>query len=489
MGLRKIRPVYVAVGVAVVAYVATSGAAALIPFAFGQDQLRFFFFPRAIPFEWMTTLGSPIYWLLFLLTIVVLPVVAIVTERGLGFATLSFPDELPLWIPLVLAGAMIAFCVFKLAQAGGLSASEAWDPRLCYEDKILRRVELFKLLGNRYYSFVYSSLPIVGCYLLARGLIGREMASIVAFVVVSSTILWLDVATIQKAPALLYVLVIGLTLMLCGFGLVRSAIVTVGVGGAIYLVLALNQFCTLETNSRDLRAIAMSLDLTRQADSLRPPFGAPELPGPVASARPPAAASSPSPSSPPSGELDGMVDKGIWLLRSAAFRMAVSFPYYVQIFADPAQRCGIVLPPLGGLVAPRPCYPSTKVFPVMYPEIKYTTGSQPAGVSLSGYAEAGPLYAVLATVIAGALIGLLSALARGTDPVSIALQVASCLYAYYVTQVPLTGTLVDGYGLLWLVAPIAAMCVMTWMAGIAFPIESPKHVRHSPQGNSPSPES
>ncbi|MDE2376685.1 hypothetical protein [Bradyrhizobium sp.] len=493
MRLRNIRPVYVAVGVAVVAYLATSGGAALIPFKFGQDQLRLFFFPRAIQFEWMTTLGRPIYWLLFLLTIVVLPVAAIVTEKGMGSVTLLFP-ELPLWIPLLLAGAMIAFCVFKLAQAGGLSASEAWDPRLCYEDKILRRVELFRLLGNRYYSFVYSSLPIIGCYLLARGLIGREMASIVAFIVVSSIILWLDVATIQKAPPLLYVLVIGLTLMLSGFGLVRSTIVTVGVGGAIYLVLALNQFCTAETNSRNLRAIAMSLDVARQATSLQPPLGAPELPGPVAPARSPAAASSPS--NPPSiqsdgtaaAERDGMIDKGIWLLRSAVFRMAVSFPYYVQIFADPAQRCGVVLPPLGSLVAPRPCYPGTKVFPVMYPEVKYTTGSQPAGVSLSGYAEAGPPYAVLATVIAGVFIGLLSAVARGTDPASVVLQVVCCLYAYYVTQVPLAGTLLDSYGLFWLVAPIAAMCVMKWMAGIALSIGGAGYVRHSPQGNSPSPD-
>ncbi|MET4202996.1 hypothetical protein [Bradyrhizobium sp. LA6.12] len=49
---------------------------------------------------------------------------------------------------------------------------------------------------------------------------------------------------------------------------------------------------------------------------------------------------------------------------------------------------------------------------------------------------------------------------------NIATQVAGCLYAYYVTQVPLTATLLDSYGLVWLMAPLAAMRALTWMISI-----------------------
>ncbi|WP_354114947.1 hypothetical protein [Bradyrhizobium sp. LA7.1] len=161
-----------------------------------------------------------------------------------------------------------------------------------------------------------------------------------------------------------------------------------------------------------------------------------------------------------------MLQKAIWIVRSGVFRMAVGIPYYVQIFSVPDQRCGIVRPTFSGLRAPQPCYPATKVFAVIYPAITYTMGSQPAGVSLSGYAEEGLFYAVLATVIAGSLIGLISVLARGNDPMSIAMQVAGCLYAYYVTQVPLTATLLNSYGLVWLIAPLAAMRALAWMTSI-----------------------
>ncbi|MBR0741389.1 hypothetical protein JQ581_31105 [Bradyrhizobium liaoningense] len=407
----------------------------------------------------MTTLGSPTYWLLFLLTLVVLPIAAIATEKVFASATFSFPDEVPLWIPLALAGAMIAFCIHKLAQAGGLSASEAWDQSLCYEDKILRRVELFELLGNKYYSFVYSSLPIVGCYLLARGLLRHEKVALGACATLSLMILWLDVATIQKAPALLYVLVLGLTLALSGFGLMRSAIVTIAAGGTIYLALALSQFCEAESSAQAKEIVSGSAPLAS-------PLGrSPTVPLPGPDSSTVLVSPSPGDGEPSESGFNGALKKAVWMVRSGVFRMAVGIPYYVQIFSDPGQRCGIVRPTLGGLLARQPCYPATKVFAVIYPAITYTKGSQPAGVSLSGYAEGGLVYAVIATAIAGSLIGLISALARGYDPMSIAMQVAGCLYAYYVTQVPLTATLLDSYGLVWLVAPLVAMRALAWMIG------------------------
>lgn len=464
----KTRPVHVAVGVAILAYVATSGSAAFFPFEFGQDQLRRFFFPQAVPIDWMTTLGSPAYWFLFLLTLVILPVTAIATERAVSSTAIALPEEIPLWIPLALAGAMIAFCIFRLGQAGGLTASQAWDRSLCYDEKILRRVELFKLLGNQYYSFVYSSLPIIGCYLLARGLLRRQVVCIVASGIVGLITIWLGIATMQKLPSIVYVLVIGLTLALCGFGWIRSATVTAGAAAALYLALALTQFCTAQPKAWEIRAPLAPEAVEQKADRL------PSLPG----LREPSAGVStvlprPAPSAaaavPAGEEGNGRLDQGIRILRAIGFRMAVGFPYYVQVFSDPRERCGIVLPSFGSLFEPQPCYPATKVFSVIYPSITYTLGSQPAGVSLSGYAEGGPLYAILATAIGGVLIGFISAHAKGRDPLSISLQVASCLYAYFLTQVPLIASLVDSYGLVWLLFPLFAMSAIVWMVRLISP--------------------
>ncbi|MGL9620802.1 hypothetical protein QRQ56_22570 [Bradyrhizobium sp. U531] len=464
MNFSGTRRVSLAVGVAVAAYIMTSGAAALIPFPVGQEQLGLLFFPEKVPYAWMTSLGSVTYWFLFLLTPVVVPIAAIATERAFSSAGISFSDEVPLWIPLALAGAMIAFCVYKLAQAGGLSASEAWNQSMCYEQKILRRVELFKLLGNKYYSFVYSSLPIVGCYLLARGLLKREKLSLGACAALSLVVLWLDVATIQKAPALLYVLVLGLTLALSGFGLVRTAIVTVAAGGTIYLALALSQFCVVPEPEKPVRPPAPLASPQIQPHSM--PLAGPDNSSTLGPQTSEPRSQSTSDGKSREREIHEVVRKATEILRASIFRMAVGIPYYVQIFSDPDQRCGIVRPVVRGILAPQPCYPATKVFAAIYPVITYTTGSQPAGVSLSGYAEGGLFYAVLATVIAGSLIGLISVLARGNDPMSIAMQVAACLYAYYVTQVPLTATLLDSYGLVWLIAPLVTIRALTWMTSI-----------------------
>src|SRR5258705_9393033 len=88
------------------------------------------------------------------------------------------------------------------------------------------RVELFELLGTRYYCFAYSSLPILGCYLLAQGIRQRDTLSLLGFAGVSAAILWFDVAMMMKAPAVIYIGTLGLTLGLSGFGVVRRSLVT-----------------------------------------------------------------------------------------------------------------------------------------------------------------------------------------------------------------------------------------------------------------------
>jgi hypothetical protein len=103
------------------------------------------------------------------------------------------------------------------------------------------------------------------------------------------------------------------------------------------------------------------------------------------------------------------------------------------------------------------CFGPIKVFSKMYPNVTYATGFQPAPISTSAYSEAGLWYALTATIASGLIIGVMSGFATRENPLSISITVVCCIYAYYASQTSLTGSLLDSYGLLWLLLPIAAM--------------------------------
>ncbi len=108
----------------------------------------------------------------------------------------------------------------------------------------------------------------------------------------------------------------------------------------------------------------------------------------------------------------------------------------------------------------RRCFAPTKIFHLMYPKINYITGFALAPVNVSGYAELGLGYALIATVICGAIIGMLAFFARGRGPLSVSVGVVACIYAYYVSQVSLIGSLVATYGLFWLLSPLVVIAVI-----------------------------
>jgi hypothetical protein len=220
----KLRPIHLALFVLVAAYLATTGVgAAIIPTSFGQQQLAAFMYPESVPFSSLTTMGTPIYWFILVSIIFIVPAVALATESSFRkWAPTPKPIFIPTWIPVVLAGLMLAFCIYKLATAGALTAHEVWDRSVSFEEKMQRRTELFKLLNNHYYSFCYSSLPILGSFLLAKFVLNKDLLAGVTFVAVSLLLAWLDIATIMKAPLIIYIGVVTLTLIACGIGILRT---------------------------------------------------------------------------------------------------------------------------------------------------------------------------------------------------------------------------------------------------------------------------
>jgi hypothetical protein len=166
-------------------------------------------------------------------------------------------------------------------------------------------------------------------------------------------------------------------------------------------------------------------------------------------------------------------NRALYFARSATFRMASSFPYYVQTFTEPDQRCGLEMPQLSFLPR-KACFAPTKVFRLMYPKINYITGFAPAPANVSAFAELGLAYTFVASAICGIIIGMLAFHARRRDPWSISIGVASCIFGYSVSQASLTGSLLDSYGLLWLLSPLAAMAMINWLRKVLI-----QHTRRS----------
>lgn len=417
----KFRPIHLAIFTVVFAYIATTGlGAALIATAPGQQALVDFMYPEAVPLSWMTTIGTPLYWSVLLSLVVVVPTIALLTERICRRAapTVRIPDS-PRWIPLGIAGLLSAFCIYKLAMAGGLTAHELWDRSVCFSEKMERRAELFGLLGNRYYSFCYSSLPVLASFLLAKYILYKDRIAGIGFVSLSILLTWFYVAMIMKAPLIIYIGVVAVTLILCGVGFLRTAAIAAPLIAVAYIALSVLQFCNHQKASWDV-----DLHGNASADKAKT-----------------------------------LVYKAVYMTRAVTFRMASSFPYYLQEFSDPKERCGLELPPLPAI--PRQtCFPPTKVFGLMYPSVTYVKGYAPAPVNVSAYSELGISYSFIAMILTGILIGMISFFANGRNPLSISLGVVACLFSYYVTQVSLTGSIFDSYGLVWLLLPVGLIVLI-----------------------------
>jgi hypothetical protein len=434
----KFRPVHLALFVLVSAYLATTGlGAAIIPTSFGQQQLAAFMYPESVPFSSLTTMGTPIYWFVLFSIILVVPPVALATEASFRrLAPESKSILIPTWIPVVLAGLISAFCLYKLAAAGGLTAHEVWDRSVYFETRMQRRTELFSLLNNHYYSFCYSSLPILGSFLLAKFVLNKDRLAGIAFVVVSVLLAWFDTATIMKAPLIIYIGTVALTLIACGVGVLRTFVMTAPIAVAVYCTLSILQFSNHETASWNVNMDAAPLTLQTSEDKT---FS--------------------------SSDDNTLSYKAFYMTRAAALRMAASFPYYIQKFSDPKEKCGLEIPPPLVFLPRQTCFPPIKIFNLMYPSIHYVQGYAPAASNVSAYAELGIGYSLIAMTLSGMIIGALSFFAHARNALSISITVATCIFSYYLTQVSLTGSILDSYGLLWMLLPLVLAIILTRVFG------------------------
>ena len=391
----------------------------------GQAQLKLHM--SRFSADSFTTLGGGLYWALLLAPLPLLPVFALAGAKLCELNPVAYlraiVTELHVSNSLLYAllTVMAGFCFYKLWIAGALDPSLLFDRSTCLDAKTMRRAELIPLLGNRYYTLAHASIPVVSIMLLAKYVLTGNRYSLAGFVIGGSIVMWLDISMFMKAPLVIFFGLIAATLIMCGKSVVKTIVMTVPPAMAIFAAISLGQYCKQYEQALLQRTNPKPTEHVVRGE-------------PTAVAEPTAL-------------LNRIPLFVTALARGAFFRMAQGYPFYVEVFSNPDERCGIEAPHVP-LMPDQSCFPPIKIFGVMYPRIRNVVGYAPAPVHVAAIAEAGPWYSLLAMMICGLTIGGLAAFSSGKKSIAgVAIGAIACLYAYYVSQSSLAGSLLDSYGL------------------------------------------
>jgi hypothetical protein len=427
---KLVRTAFWPVTVYIFAYTGTTviGAIAVLT-PFGQDQARIFL-PDFAP-ERMQTLGSALYLAVLFAPLLVVPAFALIGLRAGDVLSRGFPQfKVADPSTRTLYGLMAIFvgwCLYKLAVTGYLVPDVMLDQSKTCADRIIRRVELLAQLHYTFYAFAYAALPLVSVMFLVKGIRDHKAADLAGFVVSFVVIFYLYATIYMKAPFAIYFLVMLVGLLAAGLRWWK-----------VFAVIGCLASVTLYASHIALGCTAApSRPLSAPPPLSSPPSGtarAPSLP----SLRPPSAL-----------ELQLQLStraQVVPLVRNLVFRMALSFPYYMEVFKDPTERCGVEdnrIP----FIPKQTCFPASKVFSAMYPSLTYVQGQAPASAHASAIAELGPWFAFVVMIAAGLAIGITSQLARHCGPVlRIGIIAAVSVFAYNLTQVPFVGALTYSQG-------------------------------------------
>jgi len=141
-------------------------------------------------------------------------------------------------------------------------------------------------------------------------------------------------------------------------------------------------------------------------------------------------------------------------------RMAISYPYYYQVFTDEGSVCG-------GILAQARRQPACRPSQVIYERIflinrTYGTdkfesrGTSPQAVQISGYALGGWPVAMLALVAGSVILGLFSAVPLDKGAGSSVVIILGAVTGYHLSQIPGEGVIFYEHGLLWTLLLVAA---------------------------------
>ncbi len=341
------------------------------------------------------------YWGMLYSPLVLVPLTCLLTDKlkPRGVRIRGLRNLLRMDIPLagywLILGVFIAYCVAMLDRARLLAA----DALVHTEGDYLAMLQLRQMategLGRMFFGLLYMGIPALAQVSCYQAVRKRAWSWRVSFLATIVTVCVLNLFTAQKAPIFVFVLSIGI-----GWArLTRRSLWGLAAGGALSFVL-LNSIQTF---------------LLRSWGALQ----------------------------------------SLYLI---IFRMADSFPYYLNLYPGILPYTGIdVALDLIGL-ASRPTRPAD-VISYMYPmKVTLYLRAAPAPAHVDAYAQAGVAYSLLILVVCGLMLKTVAVLGRSeSGPVRHALFVQGLVSAYYLSQVSIRDVLITSYGIAWSLVAVAAL--------------------------------
>jgi hypothetical protein len=340
----------------------------------------------------------------------------------------NFKPRSPGWAIWLLTIGAIAFCIYRL------SLFDALVPKVgTYQQNILSRMFVYERVGLGYFVCAYAVLPISAVMFMCRAALERKTADLIGLIVTILAFDYFILAIYTKSHFLVFAIMLASGVIFARMKLYWVPIV---------FVLAFATFIPAELA---LSGVATQSNISVQRDDL---------------------AVKPAPPT------DRIAYLKYFVTHAMAFRMASALPFYVSVFQDSKERCGIEAHTLRRLLhlPDSDCVLPIKIFSTMYPEVHWVTGDAPAAAPISAYGELGLTWSIIVMAMSGLILGILGCFATlGEGPVFVAIGAAACTFGYYLTQLPFIAGFTYPHGLIFFSIPIAFVFVAGLLTSHAKP--------------------
>lgn len=291
------------------------------------------------------------------------------------------------------------YCLGKLYITGQIGTIFKWQShRGDYVSMILQRTEMASMLGSVFFGLIYITLPMLSFYALYCCAKERGFAWKVIFCFSAMTTALISLSLMQKGPVLLFFVFIGIGLVELNVIRIRSLAI-VGLGLVFFLT-------TLQRFMADNWSYEQTFNLI-------------------------------------------------------VFRMAHSYPYYLNIYPDMLPffglDLGLHLIGMGEIASD-----NNIVFEYMYPSCDWVQGAAPGPAHVRAYGQGGLPFALVTLMLIGLGIKMAGVLRRYiAGPLSFSLYMASLVCMYFLTQTSAREALLSCYGICWAMPGILPLWILS----------------------------
>lgn len=358
-----------------------------------------------LDFQVLRDVNNIRYWCLLFMPMIVPPIIVISLARSRIIEnavrnTACRLNAIPSQLGfLVVYGMWSGYCLAKLYVTGQIGTIFKWQShRGDYVSMILQRTEMASMLGSVFFGLVYITLPMLSFYALYCGVRERGLAWKAIFCFSAFTTSVISLSLMQKGPVLLFFVFIGI-------GLVELKVIKPRSLGFIGLGLVF-----LLTTLQRFMADSWSYEQT---------------------------------------------------FNLIVFRMAHSYPYYLNVYPDLLPFFGIDLGlhliGMGEIASD-----NNVVFDYMYPAVDWVQGAAPGPAHVRAYGQGGLLFALVTLLFIGLGIKMAGVLRRYiAGPLSFSLYMASLVCMYFLTQTSAREAVLSCYGICWAMPGIVPLWLLS----------------------------